>query len=135
ISASLYLLQSLDRSKPRSTIHPLDDFVMAVIEHAYVVSVLDREEFGKRKLARKLTTHAQRNDSVVGTVKDRHLRSWVPLLRFGEICTVVVTFDKQSRDPSTDYGRRFLTQGRERRDEHDALDVVPRGEIERDGGA
>src|SRR5689334_6971796 len=116
-------MQSTDGAR---SIHPINDLVMAVIQDGDMVGLFNSEEFDKWKLTRQLTPHSNRNYFVIRPVKDRNPRVRVTLLCFRQVRAIVVTLAQQPRDPSSEDRRRFFTQGRERRDQYDALDVMAR---------
>src|SRR5207249_5055897 len=54
----------------KSAIHPGNNFVVRVIEHADMVRAFDREEFHERKFMRELASHSNWNHFVLRAVKN-----------------------------------------------------------------
>jgi len=81
-------------AKALSAIHPIDDFVVRVVEHADVIRALDREKFDKWKFSRKLAPHSDRDHFIVRAVKNYNSRGGIESRYFSQACAIVIAFDQ-----------------------------------------
>ena len=104
---------------------------MRVIEHADVICVFHGEEFHEWKFARELAPHPGWNYFVFGAMKNRDPGGEIALRHVGEIRSVIVTLDQQTRDPAAEDAAGFFSKGCERGDQNNFLEAMIGREVER----